>query len=298
MKSQVLTIAIKEFSDRFRSGWVVGCIAVWFAAICLTSFFGLIQIGKTGFQGYERTVLSVLNLSQYLVPLLALLIGYDLIVAEREERTLALLVASGVSRWRALAGKALGAGMTLTFSLALAFIVAGVVIGNRARDTSYGSFLTLALTGLALGWVFLSLGLAISALAKSRVQSLVLVLFLWGTAVFAFDLLALGALVSFVAPAAQKEIEVVCDPIHINAVAADVHAAFDTLPDAKQRAIGEHPVARFSWLYVNPVDAFRAVNLSTQLSTPASFGLFAMTTAGWIAAGLLISYRGLRKLDL
>jgi len=90
-----MLIAGKEFGDRFRSGWVIACVLVWLGAIGLTSFLGLLQIGRIGVQGYERTVVSLLNLVQYLVPLLGLLLGHDLLVSEVEERTLRLILARG-----------------------------------------------------------------------------------------------------------------------------------------------------------------------------------------------------------
>src|SRR5690349_5905260 len=98
MNSPVLIIALKEFRDRLRSGWVMACMFIWLAVISLTSLFGLIQIGHIGVQGYERTTMSLLNLVQYLVPLLGLLVGHDLIVREREDRTLKLVLATGVTR--------------------------------------------------------------------------------------------------------------------------------------------------------------------------------------------------------
>ncbi len=79
-----MLIAAKEFGDRFRSGWVIACVVVWLGAIGLTSFLGLLQVGQIGVQGYDRTVISLLNLVQYLVPLLGLLLGHDLIVAKRK----------------------------------------------------------------------------------------------------------------------------------------------------------------------------------------------------------------------
>jgi Cu-processing system permease protein len=298
VKSQVLTIAAKEFSDRFRSGWVIGCIVVWLAAVCLTSFFGLIQIGKIGFQGYERTVLSLLNLVQYLVPLLALLIGHDLLVGEKEERTLAYLVASGVSRGRVVLGKYIGVGLALTFSLLLGFGVAGAAIGYGARDRDFGSFAALAISGLGLGLIFAAIAIAISSLSRSRVQALVFSLLVWGGTVFAFDLIALGALVSFVSPAAQKEIDIICDPMHVNAVAADVHAAFDAAADGQQQATRQHPVLRMSWLWINPVDLFRSVNLQRYLKASVPWPIVPISAVGWIAAALVFSERKLRKADL
>src|SRR5262245_2739564 len=102
---QIRLLAFKEFGDRFRSGWVIACVLVWLGAISLTSFMGLAQIGQIGVQGYERTVISLLNLVQYLVPLLGLLLGHDLIVGEAEERTLRFVLASGVNRRNLLLGK-------------------------------------------------------------------------------------------------------------------------------------------------------------------------------------------------
>src|SRR5512140_1522582 len=106
--TQLGIIGWKEFADRLRSGWVIACALVWLGAIALTSLFGLVQIGRIGVQGYERTVMSLLNLVQYLVPLLALLLGHDLLVSEREEKTLALILAGGVPRHLLLMGKFLG----------------------------------------------------------------------------------------------------------------------------------------------------------------------------------------------
>ncbi len=61
---QVGIIAGKELGDRLRSGWVIACALVWLGAIALTSLFGLVQVGKIGVQGYERTVMILLNLVQ------------------------------------------------------------------------------------------------------------------------------------------------------------------------------------------------------------------------------------------
>src|SRR5690242_9468691 len=66
---QIHLLAAKEFGDRFRSGWVLACVLVWLGAIGLASFLGLLQMGRIGVQGYERTVMSLLNVVQYLIPL-------------------------------------------------------------------------------------------------------------------------------------------------------------------------------------------------------------------------------------
>ena len=286
--TQVRTIACKEFGDQLRSGWVVVCLAVWLGAIVLTSFFALVQTGRVEVHGYERTVMSLLNLVQYLVPLLGLLLGHDLVVSEKEGRTLPLMLAAGVPRRKLLLGKLLGAGMILSVPLLLGFIISGLCIGLIARDRQFGPFLTLAASALALGLVFVAVGLCLSVVSKSRVQALVLSLITWGVAVFAFDLVALGVIVQNKAPGAALEIEVACDATHLNTL-ADPHTAYDSAT-ATQREPAPPTSARVSsWILVNPVDAFRVLNLSRQTGIIISIPAQLSTLGAWLARPLGLS---------
>lgn len=295
--SQTTVIATKEFGDRFRSGWVIACVAVWLGAIGLTSFLGLLQVGQIGVQGYDRTVISLLNLVQYLVPLLGLLLGHDLIVSEKEEHTLSLVMAGGVSRIRFLIGKFLGGCLTLAVPLLLGFIIAGSVIGLAAKDAGIAPFLRLAVSGLVLGTIFLGVGLAISVVCRTRVQSLVAALLVWFFAVFVFDLIALGIFVSTKAPAAAQEIEFVCDATHVNS-AVDFHSDFDHVADVPDHSTTVSRDTSLGWLAINPIDLFRAVNLSSRLEfrVPASTTLCAVTF--WFAGAFGLSVWKLRRTDL
>jgi Cu-processing system permease protein len=295
---QIWIIAVKEFSDRFRSGWVVACVLVWLGAIGLTSFLGLLQIGRIGMQGYERTVMTLLNLVQYLVPLLGLLLGHDLLVSETEERTLRLLLARGVTRARLLLGKFVGGSFSLAVPLLCGFIIAGAAIGLTTRDNSIASFLRLASSGLVLGIVFLAIGLAVSTFSRTRVQALVLALLTWCVAVFVFDLVALGWLVSTKSSSAAQEIEVVCDATHVNA-AADIHSDFDAVTDRNSHAAtAAHSTSSLGWLALNPVDLFRAANLQQQLELRVPPMTLLLAVTSWLAAALGASLWKLRRTDL
>ena len=293
---QIHLIAGKELGDRFRSGWVIACVLVWLGAIGLTSFLGLLQIGHIGVQGYERTVISLLNLVQYLVPLLGLLLGHDLIVSEREEGTLRLVLAGGVSRTRLLLGKCLGGCLTLAVPLVLGFAIAGAVIGFTAKDSAVSPFLRLAVSGLILGIGFLGIGLTISTFSRTRVQSLVAALLTWCVAVFVFDLVALGVLVSTRASVAVQEIEVLCDTTHVNA-AADIHSAFDSVTGEPAQATPTGRTAALGCLALNPVDLFRAVNLSSQMNLHVSAPTIGLTVGAWLVFSLGASLWKLRRTD-
>ena len=239
----------------------------------------------------------MLNVVQYLVPLLGLLLGHDLIVSENEERTLRLILASGISRGRLLLGKFLGGCVTLAVPLLLGFVVAGTVIGMAAKDGGVMPFLKLAVSGLALGIVFLGFGLLLSTFCRTRVQALVVALLTWCIAVFVFDLVALGLLVSAQAPAAAQEIEIVCDATHVNA-AADLHSDLEVVPSLKSPASATSKSPSLGWIVIYPVDLFRAVNLSQQLGIHVTLLPTLAVVTLWLTATLGVSLWKLRRTDL
>lgn len=265
----------------------------------MTSLFGLAQIGRIGVQGYERTVVSLLNLVQYLVPLLALLLGHDLLVSEREERTLAMIVAGGTSRTRVLLGKFWGGVLTLAFPLTLGFAIAGTAIGLAAKDRAVGSFLTLALSGLMLGVVFLAIGLLISTCCRTRVQALVVALLAWCAAVFVFDLVALGVTITTHSTQAAQEIETATDNMHVNSV-ADLHKAFagEAEPRPAHTALVSRTPTLASWLLLNPVDVFRAVNLPQPAAVTVPLPLVAASVLLWLGLALGGGLWKLQRIDL
>jgi ABC-type transport system involved in multi-copper enzyme maturation permease subunit len=149
-----------------------------------------------------------------------------------------------------------------------------------------------------LGIVFLAIGLTVSTFSRTRVQALVLALLTWCVAVFVFDLVALGCLVSTKSSGAAQEIEVVCDATHVNA-AADIHADFDAVTDRNPHAATTaHSASSLGWLALNPVDLFRATNLENQLElrVPPLTSLLAVIS--WLAAALGASHWKLRRTDL
>jgi Cu-processing system permease protein len=294
---QVFLLAGKEFGDRLRSGWVLACVLVWLGAVIFTSLFGLVQIGHVGLQGYERTVVSLLNLVQYLVFLLGLLLGHDLVVGEREERTLPLLLAAGVSRGRLLLGKFCGGAATLAVPLGLGFAIAGAAIGFSVQDRALTGFLLLAGSTLLLGLVFLGIGLLISVLCRTRVRALVTTLLVWGVFVFVLDLVALGLLVSLQSPAAAQEIEVLCDTTHLNA-SVDIHTAFDLPNNAPPSEPTSSLTGSLSWVLLNPVALFRAVNLAAAPDQAALLGINGLLAGVWLAGVLGFAAWRMRRLDL
>jgi drug/metabolite transporter (DMT)-like permease len=106
--TQILTIAAKEFRDRMRNRWVLAVALVFTVFSLVIAYFGGAQQGAVGFRSIEFTIASLVSLVIYLIPLIALLLGFDAIVGERERGSLDLLLALPITRLELLLGKYLG----------------------------------------------------------------------------------------------------------------------------------------------------------------------------------------------
>jgi len=189
-------LAAKEWRERLRNRWVL-VVALVFAVFALAiAYFGAAQQGEVGFRGIEATVASLVSLVTYLVPLIALILGYDAIVGERERGSLELLMAMPVTRGEILLGKYLGLAGALAASTALGFGAGMLPLAQEltARDLyHYAGFVASA---ILLGLAFLSLSLLVSVLARDRVRASGVAIGLWFFFVLVYDLLLMGALVA------------------------------------------------------------------------------------------------------
>lgn len=193
---QIGVVASKEFRDRIRNRWVLAVAVVFTALALVIAYFGSAQQGAVGFHGVEVTIASLVSLVIYLVPLIALLLGFDAIVGERERGSLDLLLSMPITRLELLLGKFLGLAAALSFSTVAGFGCAGVVL---ATDMSmgalyhYGGFIV---SSILLGMSFLSIAVAISVHATDRTSASGIAIVLWFFFVLVFDLILLGILVA------------------------------------------------------------------------------------------------------
>lgn len=192
---QARVIACQEFRDRIRNRWVLAVALVLAAFALAISVAGMAQQGQVGFRGIEVTIASLSSLAVYLVPLIALILGYDAIVGERERGSLELLMSMPITRFEILLGKfaglsgALAAATVLGFALGMAPLAPGLDL----RDAWH--YVGFAASAILMGMAFLSLALLASVLAGDRSRASGVAIGLWFFFVLAFDLLLMGALV-------------------------------------------------------------------------------------------------------
>jgi Cu-processing system permease protein len=192
----IRTMAAKEFRDRVRSRWVLA-VAIVFAIFAMAiAYFGAAQQGAIGFRGLAYTIASLVSLVIYLIPLIALMLGFDAIVGERERGSLDLLLSMPITRSELLLGKFLGLAAALALPTLGGFGLVGGMIawqGGWNALFHYGGFI---FSTLLLGLAFLSIAVLISVLAKDRTRASGTAIAAWFFLVLIYDLLLLGALVA------------------------------------------------------------------------------------------------------
>ncbi|MEO7031600.1 MAG: ABC transporter permease subunit [Herbaspirillum sp.] len=194
--SQVRVIASKELRDRLRNLWVVA-VALIFALFALAiAYLGSVQQGSVGFQSIDVTIASLVSLVIYLVPLIALILGYDTIVGEKERGSLELLRSMPITRFEILLGKYLGLSGALAIATILGFGAGLLPLTSAVTPNDVYHYAGFVVSAILMGMAFLSLSLLVSVVAQDRMRASGVAVMLWFFFVLIFDLLLMGALVA------------------------------------------------------------------------------------------------------
>lgn len=193
--TQISTIAGKEFWDRIRNRWILAVALVFTVFALSIAYFGGAQQGAVGFRSIEFTIASLVSLVIYLIPLIALILGFDAIVGERERGSLDLLLSMPITRFELLLGKYLGLAAALAFSTLAGFGLVAVVLSVQLDLGALMHYVGFIISSVLLGMAFLSLAVMVSVFAVDRSRASGMAIALWFFFVLVFDLLLLGALV-------------------------------------------------------------------------------------------------------
>ncbi|WP_058827914.1 ABC transporter permease [Haloferax sp. Q22] len=209
---QTLTIAQLEYRLSLRSRWT----------LALTALFGLLSLLVVGFGGssagpfrVDAVVVSLASLATYLVPLAALVYGYDTIVGAEETGWLDMVFALPVSRRRVVVGAFLGRATSLAGATAIGFGLGGLVLFVRVDTVPWGLYADVLFGAVTLGLAFLALGVLVSTVAAEKTHALGIALLVWAWLVFGHDLAALGLVAAFDLPNVMLTGLVLANPIDI-----------------------------------------------------------------------------------
>ena len=185
--SAILTIARWELATHLRNRWVWTVGLLFLLAALTIAFFGSAPVGMARGQSGGAVLASLMNLSVYLVPLLALILGAGAIIDEKRRGTLDLILAYPVTPSEFFFGSFLGYGAALWLALLASFIPAGIAVMAIAAVDPL-EYLRLVAVVLILGAVFLALAILLSLLSRNHDRGMASSMLLWIVAVFVFDL--------------------------------------------------------------------------------------------------------------
>jgi Cu-processing system permease protein len=192
---QIGVIAARELRDRLRNRWVLAVMLVFTAFALVIAYFGAAQQGAVGFKGIEVTIASLVSLVIYLVPLIALILGFDAIVGERERGSLDLLLSMPLTRLELLLGKFAGLSAALAVATVAGFGLVGLLLAARLPAGAWFHYAGFILSSVLLGMAFLSLAVAVSVFAADRTRASGIAIAVWFFFVLVYDLMLLGTLV-------------------------------------------------------------------------------------------------------
>jgi Cu-processing system permease protein len=194
--TQIWTLARKEFRDRLRNRWVLAVALVFAVFSLVITYFGGAQQGQLGLRSVEFTISSLVSLVIYLIPLIALLLGFDAVVGERERGSLDLLLALPITRAELLLGKYLGLALALTLSTLSGFAMVALLLFQQFGWAGLYHYLGFVFSSLLLGLAFLSLAVGLSVVVRERTRASGMAIAIWFLFVLVFDLLLLSLLVA------------------------------------------------------------------------------------------------------
>ena len=175
--SNVITIAKKEFMDNLRNSWIMILTVLFIILTLVMSFVG----GGGSLGDIEITVVGLLSIASLLVPIIAIMLGYNTISGEAESGSLLVVQSYPVSREEVYFGKFLGLGSVLAVSVLLGFGISGMAIAGTSGGTNPVGFLVFIFLTILLGLIYLSMSICFSAILKRRTTSLYagIALFFW-----------------------------------------------------------------------------------------------------------------------
>ena len=173
----VLLIAKKEIMDNIRNFWIVLVTAIFILLTLTVSYFG--SLGSTGWNDLGLTVIMMESQVRFLIPILALMLGYAAVVGEIERGSMDLLLSLPVRREEIVIGKYMGLSATLAIPTLLGFGCAGIVIGVMVGEMNYLEYIIFILSSILFGMVYLSISFFLSTIFKRRSTAIGGAIFLW-----------------------------------------------------------------------------------------------------------------------
>jgi Cu-processing system permease protein len=190
--STVVALAQREISDALKNRWFIVYSGAFVVLSVALAMMVVNSAGYAGISGFGRTAAGLINLVLFLAPLMGLTLGAQAIATEREQGTLAYLLAQPISMLELFvakfAGLALAIGAAIVFGFALSTLTISYLSGGEGIEV----FLRLTVLTVLLAWVSLALGYLISSFSRRTSTALGVAIVVWLTLVLIGNLGLMG----------------------------------------------------------------------------------------------------------
>ncbi len=247
----ILILAQKELRDGLRNRWVAMTIVVLTVLAVSLYFLGSVATGSTKAGSLPVTLVNLISLAVYLLPLIAMMLSFDALVGEFERGTMLLLATYPIARWQIVMGKFVGHMLILLLAILISCGSVALILMATGDNSPQGwsAYAVMMASSWLLGGVFVALGYLISILVRERATAVGAAVGLWLIMVVLYDLALLGALVA----------------------------------DAEQK-ISEGLLTML--LVLNPTDAYRVFNLTSGDGVSQVVGLADIAARSGVAGGV------------
>jgi Cu-processing system permease protein len=167
--------------------------AVTFTVVCvLATLLGLRSVSNLGLAGVGPGTGALINLAILFPPLMGIMLGANSLSSARERSLLPLMLVQPLSRLEHVCGVILGLVGAVWLTIGFGFGASALLLSRVAGTADVSGLLAIVGSALGVGVASVAIGVAISALAGSRLQALGLSMGLWFLFAFAIDLVLAG----------------------------------------------------------------------------------------------------------
>ena len=182
-------VAQKDFADAVRSKmfWALS------ALMLLLAYIGLYIPEAVGDDPTVSDGIEVLSgVIGFLIPIVALVVGYLAIVGERETGSIRMVLSLPLKRWEVLVGKLVGRTGVIVVPILVGFGLAvpfALLVYGSLPGAEYGEFVTGV---LLIGFAFVAIAVGVSGSVDSRGKALAVVVGIYALFEFFWSLIPLG----------------------------------------------------------------------------------------------------------
>lgn len=170
-----IAVAKKDFRDAVRSRGLIALTAIFVIFTVGGAYISVFISGLLGDEGGSTLdlIVALQTPASFLVPIIALLIGYGAVAGERESGSLKFLLGLPHTRRDVVLGKVVGRTGVVAVSILIGFAVGIVAIFAFTGSFSPVEYVVFTVLTVLLGFVYVCIGVGLSSMTKSTTRAAV-----------------------------------------------------------------------------------------------------------------------------